>query len=150
MALWQYDVYLIPRQRIGELYSQVPERLDTEVYEQVDWWKGYRLQEDYQALLDHCLSRNKPWLPNCLEWGEADTNRISVGLHGDDIDWLWVRIDVRSRYGELIACIVDLARRLDCLMLLKDGMIVMQPNEPELLMRLKSSRASKLFKSISD
>jgi len=150
MALWQYDIYLIPRQRIGELYSRVPEHIGIEVYEQVDWWRGYRPQEDYQALVDHCLSRNKPWLPNCLEWGTEDTNRISIGLHCDDIDWIWVRIDVRSQYGRLVPCVVDLAQRLNCLMLLKEGMILMQPNEPELLMRLKSSRASKVFKSFSD
>jgi hypothetical protein len=150
MALRQFDISLIPRKKIEELYSQVPERIDIEVYEQVDWWKGYRLQEDYQALVDHCLSRNKPWLPHCLEWGTEDTNRISVGLHGDDIDWIWVRIDVRTRYDELVACVVDLAKRLDCLMLLEHDMMLIQPNEPELLMRLKSSRASKLFKSFTD
>lgn len=40
MAVWQYDVYLIPRTKLEDLYDEIPDHLDTEIFEEVEWGKA--------------------------------------------------------------------------------------------------------------
>ena len=145
MAIWQYDLYLIPRTKVENLYGEIPSHLDAEVFDEVEWWRGHQLADDVKESINQCSTPNKNALPGCQEWGTHEGNRISMGFDGEDISWIWVRVDVRSEYDSFVNCIIELAKDLDCLLLLNDDLILIHPDQSNVFMNLRSSRASKLF-----
>jgi hypothetical protein len=147
MAIWQYDIYLIPRTKLNDLYDEIPDHIDLQMFDEVDWWRGHQPASDVKELINRCLTPNTDEnpLPGCQEWGTEDSNRISVGFEGEDISWIWIRVDVRSKYDSLVSCIVELAKALDCLMLLTEEMVLIHPDRTNLCMHLRSSRAGRLF-----
>lgn len=145
MAIWQYDIYLIPRTNLKNLYGEIPSHLDAQVFDEVEWWRGHQVADDVKETINRCLTPNENALPGCQEWGTQDGNRISIGFEGEDISWIWIRVDVRSEYDSFVNCIIQLAKALDCLLLLNDELILIHPDQSNLFMNLRSSRASKLF-----
>lgn len=145
MAIWQYDIYLVPRTRLEDLYDEIPDHMGIEIFEEVEWWRGHRVTDEDKESIGRCLALNENALPGCLEWGTEDSNRISIGFEGEDVVWVWIRVDVRTKYDTFITCITDLAKNLDCLLLLKDEMILIRPELSNLSLKIRSSRASKLF-----
>ncbi len=143
MASWQFDIDLLPRSKVLELYSAMPESIELEVYENTEWCDGFRLPEDFKEVLDNCLPRNKAWLRDTLEWGTAEGHRVSIGFSRDEVEWITIRIDVGNLNMTLINCLVDFARHSDCLMLLTENLKIIEAIKSNLLKEIETSNAAK-------
>lgn len=143
MASWQFDIDLLPRPKVLELYSVLPKNIETKVYENTEWCDGFRLPDNFREILDNFLPRNKAWLSDTLEWGTEEGHRVSIGVGADEVRWVSIRIDVRDLNMSLINYLVDFARRSDCLMLLTGNMKIISPSQSHLLAEIEASRAAK-------
>lgn len=148
MALWQFDVDLIPRTKVLELFAMVPQSIETEVFEETEWWKGYQLSSAHEQILDQCLARYTPsWRSNSQEWGAEDGNRVSIGVLDDSIDWIWIRIDVRDVSSTLLECLVKFAKEVDAVLLVIESMSIIEPDKQGLRREILGSNA---FRFVAD
>lgn len=111
MAIWQFDLYFIPRG------SAAP---DTSV---PDWEPVlpanvvYALQED----LAHYLGR--PWLmlPNWLVFGPENGNRLDFNFIDTGAAIVQVRLDTRNEAPQFVVLITDLAKLHGCVLYSADN-----------------------------
>ena len=122
MATWQYDIHLIPRNRLVKLYFAIPEFIDCEKFSEVDWWLDCDLPESYRAILDACLPRYKHWHCGTLAWGDDDGNVVAVMTNNEKIEEVFIRVDVRDLDPSFLECVCKLALASDCLILTMEGM----------------------------
>ena len=49
MAIWQFDIYLIPRSKVREKYGKLPSSIKAEDFFEIDWWGGIVLPDDVKS-----------------------------------------------------------------------------------------------------
>ena len=118
MAIWQFELLLIPRERaIRELGS--PEALmSAEQWDTTDWWSHHQPPTDFQARIAAILPAYDSWSPEILMWGSEDFDRIHVCL--DDsrqrVEEVSARFDLRRPCQQFARSISELAQHADCVL----------------------------------
>lgn len=142
MAAWQFDLTLIPREKLISMFSRVPEYVSEEL-EATDWWEGVEAPRDYMASLDALLPKFPSWHEHLVNWGSENGHRIDCWLNeAGGLQNLFIRIDVSADYTEFARALADLGRRWDCLILLYPELELIEPDGSNLIQRVKESRAS--------
>jgi hypothetical protein len=122
MAIWQFDLHLVPRADAARNPVLPGSELKNEA------WADATLPMNYQAQLDAIAPRTKSWSPKVEMWGVEDGSRITVWWIDGRISSVWVRLDARDPSPAFAEAVLDLARRWDCVLLAKGGELV----EPEM------------------
>ncbi len=85
MALWQYDLHVIPRSGLSLWLSlpdaPMPSVVDEESWEHVEWWEGTQ-PETLKQLFSSLLPSLESWDPESPSWGLEDGHRIDLVLEG--------------------------------------------------------------------
>lgn len=119
MAVWQCDIFLVPRSSLpcgGEGLAARPSK---------DAWKGRGLAEDYPARLAAAgLARGRSWTPRLEVWGSDEGDRFDVFRIDNHISSVLARIDMRRPNIEFVTAIVDIARDSGCVGFTDSGQIV--------------------------
>jgi hypothetical protein len=144
MAVWQYDIALVPRAGVVRQHGNIPAELPG--YRAVwnpeseseqpspNYWAGVApesFSEEIEAILPPCPS----WSADALMYGVEDGHTIKI-WKGEEITF---RFDVRTPDVDLLRSIVDFARRHD-LLLVPDTKG--QPFEPSLEAIIEDLRSS--------
>ncbi len=92
MAIWHYDLELIPRQSIpanaGALY-------ELEESDPADFWHGVESKDDFSKIFHGVLPRIPAWCDELSAWGWKDGNEIEVGTKNGQVTDIRVRLDLR-------------------------------------------------------
>lgn len=96
MAIWQYDLHLIPRKAIEDLFSTVPPSLARKRFDEIKWWENYQPVFDYESEIGDFLSPRKFWSDEAKAWGEEDGTSIEVWLEQKLVTDIYVRINAAS------------------------------------------------------
>jgi hypothetical protein len=140
MATWQFDVHLLPRAEIITRYRAVPILISKAELDRGDWWKSVSTMECLESDLSRLLPRLDTWSDQIERWGSEDGNRIEVIREGDTICDVWLRFDVRGSSYAYLSCVVQVARRHDCMLRTEDGK-VLRPSVSRLLTEIQGSSA---------
>ncbi len=118
MAIWQFELLFIPRERaIAELGS--PEaRMPAEKWDAIDWWSRHQPPSDFQTRIAALLPAYDSWSTEILMWGSEDSDRIHVCLDEtrERLEEVSVRIDLRKPCQQIARAISDLAQHADCVL----------------------------------
>lgn len=145
MATWQYDLQLIPRAKLVELFGEVSPRLDSETYEVTDWWSG-QVCAGYDEVLARFLKEGGSWSEEIRNWGDEQGDFISVVYEENQVTEIRVRIDVRELNHEYLRILCDFARRYESLFLTEDLKLI----EPDLNLLLRQIAESDAFAFVED
>ncbi|MBB4613122.1 hypothetical protein [Novosphingobium taihuense] len=98
---------------------------------------------DAEVLLDRLgsiLPEKTSWSTRLRIWGDEKTDDIQVGLNGQSIEDVQVRLNVADLSLLLVGAICDLSRQFDCVLATRDGAII-QPNRESVLRTIMQSSA---------
>lgn len=98
---------------------------------------------DAEVLLDRLgsiLPEKTSWSTRLRIWGDEKTDDIQVGLNGQSIEDVQVRLNVADLSLLLVGAICDLSRHFDCVLATRDGAII-QPNRESVLRTIMQSSA---------
>jgi hypothetical protein len=114
MAVWQYDLWIVPFDRMIELFGAIPDYIDLDTFEELPWWENKRLPDNYEKLLSNFLPKlNESWMgKDNLFWGDIDGNLVNATFLEDKVEEIFVRIDAREICYNFLNGIVDFAN--DC------------------------------------
>jgi hypothetical protein len=141
MAIWQYDVRVIPRGALAGWLRQpsglMPSVIDEESMEAIRWWKGADpgTLEQIFALL---LPRRDSWHPGIPSWGIEDGHRIDLVMTGDDVEEVFVRVDVRQLSDGFLSSLLVILTEHDWL-LVTPRMRIIEPWPEEFWRELRDS-----------
>jgi hypothetical protein len=115
MAVWQFDLHLVPRAVAASNPGSPASELKNTA------WAQATLPTDYQVQLDAIAPRTKSWSPKVEMWGVEDGSRITVWWIDGRVSSVWVRLDARDPSPAFAEAVLDLARRWDCVLLARGG-----------------------------
>ncbi|MCP9494193.1 MAG: hypothetical protein MSG64_07040 [Pyrinomonadaceae bacterium MAG19_C2-C3] len=140
MAIWQYDLHLIPRKAIEDLFSTVPPSLARKTFDEVAWWKNYQPVFDYESEIGSFLSPREFWSDEAKAWGEEDGTSIEVWFEQKLVTDIYVRINVASLDVNVLEKLTGLTARCEALFLTAD-LEVIEPDLQNLTAHIKQSNA---------
>lgn len=141
MAVWQYDLHLIPRERLIAFLQGGNARLDETTFDSVEWRGGVR--RDLRRRFTEVFREGPRIEGQLLTWGTDDGNRVDV-LLGEDgsARECFVRVDVRQLSATPLWQILELAREWDCLVV-TERLDVLEPAAATVAEDLAQSRAAR-------
>jgi hypothetical protein len=140
MALWQYDIHLLPKQRVHQLLGSIPHQLDRETLDSANWWNSVATVEDCESTLSRFTQRRQTWDSTLSAWGSEDGNRIDLYLVDGAVAECFARLDVRSFDEDFLEGVLGFARRFDCL-LVTPRLTLINPTQEALWQELRRSDA---------
>jgi len=143
MAIWQFDLHLLPRPNIIERYSSVPSQLSDKEFFTVNWWSGVALPTDYEPMLGSFLPKYTSWHKDISSWGAEDSDLIEIFLENKAPEEIVIHINVRKLDVSLLEKIAHFARLCDCLLFLDESRKLIEPDSLELYQEIKRSNAYK-------
>jgi hypothetical protein len=124
MAVWQFDTYLVPGDKVRSSTGEVVERVSEHDFESLSWWEGNFLPPDYTQVLSSVLPRHAHWSREVEFWGQEDSDCVSVARRGNAVEEVRVRFDVRNVNVSFVDHMANTARRWACVFLDEDFEVV--------------------------
>ena len=147
MAIWQFNVDLIPRLWIEKHTYSILELYDEEGYDLGIAWKDNQPEKKYKDILTNILPEGKSWHDNLLCWGDDKKSDITVWSDNGIIDGIQIRISLNDNLNDMLVKIVEAAIKLNCVFFYPEYKTISEANESELKKALMNSRASRYIKS---
>jgi hypothetical protein len=140
MAVWQYEVLLLPKSALVKVFPQIPARLEDRDLEEFDWWDSVSPPSEYADVLGRILPASDTWNKDVQIWGLQDGNRIQVVNEQGHVVEISAFVDVRDLDMAFVNDLAEFALHCNCLILLKD-LTLIEPNPYELVSRIEYSPA---------
>lgn len=141
MAIWQYDVFLIP----NSILSRVPLSQLQKAMQSSELHCAVNLPSDYEHLFTRMFGESHSFAPEWRIWGKDDGNRCDVISEDGNVE-VMIRLDLTRLGRDLMHQVLQLAQTCGCVLLDREGR-VFEPKEKPFLDHLKTSDA---FRFISD
>lgn len=173
MAINQFNITFIPRQAVLDRFKELPNKLfiDHDVRQKqlesndfdvefdfqddltIDWWQDAQTKfSDIEPLISSVL-QPIDWTKeyeDFISYGDSNENDVSISLTEKIyIDEFNCRINVAQLDSNFITLILNLANRLDCLIIDRKGNLLL-PTFENLIERIKESNAYKFTSNPSD
>jgi hypothetical protein len=141
MALWQWDIWLVPRRTVFEQLSVVPSHMDLDWFESVDWWAGAS-EGDLISFSNSVLPvQDTPWAAkDTRRWGTDDGDEIMLVGDKGLLKNISIRIDLRSLNADFLSALTNFAKRNDFLFYSLESRKFIEPDLSELFGEIKKSR----------
>lgn len=116
MATWQFDLYLVPKERFSERQSPFP--ISDSKWEKGGWLLNRKINPDVLSDLTVSMVPINSWVDGTLMWGKEDETHVEISSENGFVDDAWIRIDLRAIQSRNFAVqLVKVAQKLDCLFL---------------------------------
>lgn len=146
MALWQFDLQIVPRSRIEEQGIKLEGPLPDAFAESEEWWKGQSLPAGYAQRFSALLPWATPWSANWEVYGDEESTRLDVLWSGPFVETLRLRLDARSLDPTLLEEITTLAVEYDWVFITPEHR-VLAPDPYELWVELELSPAGRFVQN---
>lgn len=129
MALWQFDCYIIPREKcvVGSNFS----------YEDVLSWK----KGNISSVRIDFLEKQASWTEDIVQYGKEDETCIKFLYEDGSLDEISSRFDLRSLSKKMLEKILDYVQEIEG-MIFYEGKIY-YPDMNEIVELMKKSNANK-------
>lgn len=129
MALWQFDFYIVPRER-----CVIVEDLENE---DILSWK----QDNISSIEIDFLEKEICWTEDIVQYGKADETCIQFLYEDEVLEEINCRLDLRSLSKKMLEKILDYVEKIEG-MIFYEGKIY-APQIDEIIELMKSSKANK-------
>lgn len=129
MALWQFDFYIVPRER-----CVIVENLESK---DILSWK----QNSISLIEIDFLEKTPSWTEDIVQYGKADETCIQFLYEDEALEEISCRFDLRSLSKKMLEKILDYIERING-MVFYEGKIY-APEINEIIELMKNSKANK-------
>src|SRR3990167_2345883 len=127
MATYQFVIELIPRAWVDDEKNKIESLYYNDFYDLSVAWKNYKLTENIEVLISQILPKGESWNKDIQMWGKEEFSDIQLRVEDGNIDSIKIRLDLRVAVEDLKMKIIDLAKQLDCCLLIPSSMVVLKP-----------------------
>ena len=146
MAIYQFQVVLIPSQWASDAESSIDSLYDEEGYDVSEAWRRYQPTSVIAPLLKKVLPEGKAWDSEQKVWGNEEFSDVQVWFDNGKIESITIRLDLREDISQLASRVVDLTTELNCVLFLPGSKKIIQPDVFELNKMANESNAAKYVK----
>ena len=97
MAIWQYQLFIIPKEEINS-YFENSEYIEKAALDEINWWKFRAFEKVEFESFRKVLKQKKSWSQEILLFGEEESNCFEVLFKSNKIIEVLARIDLRTDY----------------------------------------------------
>lgn len=133
MALWQFDFYIVPREK-----SVIVEDLENE---DILSWK----QDDISLIEIDFLEKETSWTKDIVQYGKADETCIQFLYEDEVLEEINCRFDLRSLSKKMLEKILDYVQKKEGMIFYEGKIYALQIDE--IIELMKSSKANKFCKN---
>jgi hypothetical protein len=146
MAIWQWDVWIVPRKELIKNFPVIPKYLELDWFESTEWWSAVN-EDMLESFFDSLLPRyDTPWAEHSQSWGNTDEDRLTLMIENGKITDVEIRIDLRKLNMRLLDSLIDFCKNNDFLFFTLDTNKFIEPDLRELLENINSSRKMSFVK----
>ena len=147
MALWQWDIWLVPQKKVINNFRTMPIYMDQDWFEAIDWWENISLSK-LELFFDSLLFRdNDPRASKDVKsWGRNGENEIFIVTQEEKITDVSIRLNVEKLNIEFVKAIVEFAENNDFVFFTLESNNFFRANLKNFLDELNKSKAALFVK----
>ncbi len=147
MAIWQFNIYFIPRQTLPDKYGQVLSELEYEDALTIHWWLNLNMDTNQLLPLLKQFGDLQEWTSRTeglRSFGDTEANDISICFDNKTykVEELSCRLDLRQIDKDFVDKVLSFATQFDCLLMDSNGRIF-QPTVKALADSIQLSNAKR-------
>jgi hypothetical protein len=140
MAIWQWNMHIVPEKEVNKHFPTKPEYLDLEWFESIRWWLDVNEMELRTFFNDLLPSYNDPRAKNSSIWGDVASDTIQISFEDGRIEDIWIRIDLRDLNLDLLDCLVSYSKAKNFLIYATESKRFLKPVLSEVVEEIRRSR----------
>ena len=141
MAVWQFDLQLIPYQIVPDAPDCIESAMTDDGLDTTNWWLAIQPNDDYRQIIADAFSPLDSWCSEILRWGDENNVLVEACISDDKLEGIGIRVDVRNVDGDSIARMTQLAAELDCQIYVMENQQIVTPDVNSFLPHLAKSKA---------
>lgn len=110
MAIWQYDIIMVPKKAFSSVTFNNNNLLDDKIFDNTDFWSDYYKYKDFSKIFAKFLSISDSWSKDVKIFGSIEGTCLNVVLEGDAVKEITIRLDFREDNREFLQSIIEFAR----------------------------------------
>ena len=142
MALWQFDVQLMPDVIVPDAKSYIAASFTDDGLDTDHWWRHNPPAPDFRDVIARYFPPSKSWSDDLLHWG-AEKGVLIECWDDDDVVSLSARLALPHLTPDSITRFCDCVSELDCHLYVMETQIVVAPQPVLLQPHILDSRAAK-------
>ncbi len=140
MAIWQWDVWIVPRKEVVERLSVIPEYMDQDWFETNEWWNTAS-ETELVGFFDSLLpTYDTLWAKNTQSWGSDDGDRVELMTEDGKITDVVIRVDLRDLNINFLASLMIFSAASEYVFYSLESKKFIEPDLSELLNEIRNSR----------
>lgn len=142
MAIWQFSVNFIPKQKLIARFGKIPKTIEDEIFYKEDLAESVKLPSDYENFLN-CLGEKEilKWTNQSFNWGDYDMGtHITISLNKENLASVFCRFHVGDLDEDFVKTVLKFASLCDCVLLTNNETII-EPDFDLFMEELKKSRS---------
>lgn len=145
MAIWQYDLQLVFKEKLVSFFNEIPKNIDEDKYESIEWFENISLPPDFDSRVSQILPPSESWSDDIKQYGKDTGDCISLVYENDLIVEILIRIDIRNISLRFIEKLVDLALYCNSFFL-TSTFLILAPNISNILDDINNSASAAFLK----
>lgn len=143
MALWQFEIVLIPRKWAIKHDYVTTLLYDDDGYDVTVAWKDNQPCVDYVHVLSKLLPQAESWHKDLACWGDEKGHDIQVWSENGQVEGIHIRLALNQDLTGMLPKLVSIAKELDCVLFYPELELSSDADEFELEKALLKSNASR-------
>lgn len=150
MAIWQFGINLISREKIENHFGETPLEIERAKFYDLGFHQGVNVPENYENLLNTITDESKHWCEKARIWGKSNGNHIDVWNFSrpSEIE-VFSRLHVGDWDRNFVEKLLEFAKLCDSLLLTKNDSII-EPKMDLLIEEVLKSNSYRFCKSPID
>jgi hypothetical protein len=140
MAVWQFDLRIVPRERVRLFLDADGDCVRDAVLDSVEWWRGEQLPVGWERQLESVLPRSPSWDNDWMVFGSEDGTRVDVLTDNGALQEVRLRVDARELDPALLERLMHFASSAGCRLVTPTGRVI-EPDAIALWVELELSPA---------
>lgn len=141
MAVWQWDLWLVPKKQLLQHFPATPRYVDLDWFESIDWWNSVS-ESELATFFNSVLPYNEEKSTQISRrWGNDEQTCIRMMIEEKKITDVFIRIDARQVEDAFVKNLLDFAKRNDFLFFPLESNRFIDPERRSFISELKRSRA---------
>ena len=141
MAIWQFDVSLMPDAIVPDAESYIAASVTDDGLDTEHWWRHNQPPSDFHATIESYFPRCDSWADDLYQWGAE--KGILIRSWQDDAITIWARLAIPHLTPESIVAFCDCVSDLDCHIYVMETQAVVGPSPVLLQPHILESRAAR-------
>lgn len=123
MAIWQYQIFIVPEEEINS-YFEKDGIISSDALNEINWWKYRQLDITSFDVFKVLFSIRESWTKDIILFGDEGSSCIEILMEEGRIIEISARIDLRYNYKQFVTILCEFAQKNNCTFLNNDLKII--------------------------